>query len=73
MAEQRSLCSGCGHPRDESTATTEEGGRPLFDYEARSTVCYACEAKASLEDRIRKEAPEALRGRLFYTIRHGGE
>jgi hypothetical protein len=72
MAELRTICSGCGHPRDETTAL-DDRGRPLHDWEVGSTVCQACEARAVEEDRIRTDDKHgaAMRGRIFYTTRGG--
>lgn len=72
MAEHQTLCSGCGHPRDETTAL-DDHGRPLHDWEVGSTVCQACEARRIEEDRIAADGPEGLRGRLFYTHRVDGD
>jgi hypothetical protein len=64
-------CGGCGHPISETTAL-DEHGRPAHDYEARSTVCQACEAKAQMKRSIETQSQgdsSAFDGRLFYVLK----
>lgn len=73
MADLAGRCHGCGHHRDESMAK-DEHGRPLHDYEARSDVCYACEASDIEKRRIAHDGGEdAMAGRIFYTVRETDE
>lgn len=65
MDDLRRRCS-CGHSRDESTAK-DEHGRPQYDYDVHSDVCYACEAIAAERRRIQKDGGEAaMDGRIFF-------
>jgi hypothetical protein len=64
-------CSGCGHPVSETTEL-DERGVPVHEYEGRSTVCLACEAKAEHRRSIEKRSdrdPTAFDGRLFYALK----
>lgn len=73
LADLNTRCSGCGHPRDETTAVDGRGW-PLHDYAVGSTVCQACEAKAITQDQIAREGGvEAMHGRIFYTYRTDGD
>lgn len=73
LADLKTRCSGCGNPRDETTAI-DDHGLPLHDWEVGSTVCQACEAKGIEQERIsRGGGLEAMHGRIFYTYRADGD
>lgn len=72
QAELRLRCTGCGHPIDETTAL-DEHQRPLHDWEARSTVCQACEAIRVDERRFTtNHDASVMDGRRFYALRQEG-
>jgi len=73
LADLKTRCTGCGHPRDETTAL-DDRGRPLHDWEPHSTVCQACEALDIEKRRIRDSGDaSALDGRIFYSTRVDGD
>ena len=71
MAEQQAACPGCGHPMDESMAL-DDRGRPLHEWQGRSSRCEACAAVDEEQRRIRRDSggsESAMDGRRFWAER----
>lgn len=63
QAEQRLICPGCNHPRDETMAPDAEGA-----YDAEPWVCFACQAKARASRRFTDGDDAGSSDGLFFTV-----
>jgi hypothetical protein len=66
QAELDLLCSGCGHPKDESMDPANEGS-----YEASARRCHACTEQA-LKSSAWADSSAADRGGLYLSVRKRG-
>lgn len=61
---EKAICSGCGHPLDESMDPEFEGA-----YDAEWVVCHACSAKEALSKETGDTAPRG--GRVVAVLPEG--